>query len=337
MTISKFLKDNDEATQRAQVAEWMKTHDLADVARRHFPGKPTNATSVEEALNEAGANFTVGKFPMMAVLDSDHAVPAPKVVGICRTDTGEVLGTATPSYSVVQLADVFAPAQVLAERGEISLNQVQVVDAKVRLSGLVGISAIERPLGALSRPDVLAHFATFEADFSGKARNFAQLHTLRLWCSNGATTQDASGRVAIKHVGNATGKTHQAYAQLLNITEAAQAEAALFQRMAQEPMTPSAFRGFAARLLEEAKGKAEEREAQEKREREVCELERLFVRGQGNTGSSLWDGYNAVTDWIDHQRARKGSRRSAAALFESANYGGGERVKRTARAMLTRW
>jgi len=335
---SKWLKDHDAATQRAMVEAFRNsTKGRAVLAR--FPGKATTADSVEGALIEAGANFTVGKFPMMAVLDADTAVHAKNVVGICRTDSGEVLGTATPSYSCVQLADVFAPAEVLAQRGQMSLEKIQVVDggSRVRLSGLVGMTAIPRPLGALDAPDVLAHFATFTADFSGKARNTAALMTMRLICLNGATTLDRAGVVSIKHVGQATEKTRQAYAALLNITEAAQAEAAMFQGFAQRPMNAVEFVAFAADVLNTVRGEIEDGAKQARREAEIAELAQLFVGGAGNTGSSLWDGYNAVTEWVDHQKARAGKVRDAAKHFESANYGTGERVKRAARAMLARW
>jgi hypothetical protein len=260
-------------------------------------------------------------------------------VSICRLDNGETLGVATPSYSVVQLGDVFAPAQVLVERGDMNLDRVQVVDGgrRVRLSGLFGLSAISRPLGALDAPDVLAHFATFTADFSGKARNTAALQTMRVICMNGATTMDRAGMVSITHTGDATHKTRVAYAALLRVTEAAQAEAATFQRFAERSMSAREFAFFASRLLDQVRGEIEDEAKRSQRDREIAELAQLFVAGAGNTGSSLWDGYNAVTEWVDHQKARAGKVRDAAKAFESANYGTGERVKRAARAMLTRW
>ena len=34
-----------------------------------------------------------------------------------------------------------------------------------------------------------------------------------------------------------------------------------------------------------------------------------FERGQGNRGKTLWDAYNAVTEWIDHQQEMSNERR----------------------------
>jgi hypothetical protein len=334
---SKFLKDHDAAAQR-RIVELFPAERREAAIRRAIPGRPVNASSVEDALNQAGANFTVAKRPMMAVLDADHAVEVPGKVALCRMDSGQPLGIATPAYGVVQLADVFAPAQVLVERGEMELTSLQVVNggSKVRLGGLLGVSVIER-LGGSEAPDALAHFASFEADFSGAARNQARLFTLRLVCFNGATTKDSSGLVSIRHSLNAENRTREAYATLLNLSQAALREAGDFQRMASVPMGRNEYLRFAQRLLAEVRGEADTADKVTRREREIVELCELFVNGAGNTGSTLWDGYNSVTDWLDHQHERSGKAKQLDRVFESNTYGTGDRVKAKARALLARY
>lgn len=335
-----IIKNLDGDQQRAILAQLpIGKRDAA--LRRYFPGHDvSDQASVLGALACAEANFEVGLRPMMAVIDANTACPVKDAMSICRLDNGETLGIATDSYHPVQLADVFAAAQVLVSSGELQLRSVQKVAGgrKVRLSGVIGYSVIARMAGAtLPGPDVLAHLATFEADFSGKAKNRAMLSTVRMWCTNGATTRDSAGAVEITHTGNATQKTRDAHELFLAVSATAQAEAMELQGLALKPMSRRECRLFAERLLNAVRGEAEADAAFDKRGLEIDEMERLFVEGEGNTGSSLWDGYNAVTDWVDHQRARSGKAYDAAKAFESANFGTGERVKRAARAMLTRW
>lgn len=339
-TGSKFLKDHEAADRRDMVRAFISSPN-GQRAIRAFQGKDvTGASSVESALDESDANFTVSKTPLMAVFSEESAAPVEGFVALTNDKTGATLGITTPKYAPLQSGDTFAPAQVLVERGDMQLSRVQVVDGgkRIRLSGLVGLSVIERHFGrTFDQPDMLANFATFTCDHTGKGSNTAQLQSIRVICMNGVTTLEASGMVRTSHVGNATERMREAYRQLLAVTEAAQIEAASFQRMAAGPMTPATFRGFAAGLLDKVRGELTDDGKLAARERELRELEDLFLGGAGNTGSSLWDGYNAVTEWVDHQKARAGKVRNAAKAFESAQYGTGQRVKAAARAMLTRW
>jgi len=50
-----------------------------------------------------------------------------------------------------------------------------------------------------------------------------------------------------------------------------------------------------------------------------------FERGSGNQGKTLWDAYNAMTEWIDHQRGR-----SPAERLESTWFGSGTRLRNKA-------
>ena len=55
---------------------------------------------------------------------------------------------------------------------------------------------------------------------------------------------------------------------------------------------------------------------------------RLFRTGAGNNGSTMFDAFNAVTDFVTHE-----SNKSAAKRFDSANFGNGAKVSRRAMDM----
>jgi hypothetical protein len=49
----------------------------------------------------------------------------------------------------------------------------------------------------------------------------------------------------------------------------------------------------------------------------------LFHTGRGNTGRTLWDGYNAITEWVDHHRPARD-------WVEMTQFGSGDALKRQA-------
>ena len=55
----------------------------------------------------------------------------------------------------------------------------------------------------------------------------------------------------------------------------------------------------------------------------MVDLTDLFHVGRGNAGKTVWDGYNAVTEWVDHKRAGDH-------WVEYTQFGGGDAIKRNA-------
>ena len=60
----------------------------------------------------------------------------------------------------------------------------------------------------------------------------------------------------------------------------------------------------------------------------VKAVERLYAEGRGNAGETRWDMFNAVTEWVDHERGSDASR------LASAWFGSGVNVKRRAWDLL---
>ena len=70
---------------------------------------------------------------------------------------------------------------------------------------------------------------------------------------------------------------------------------------------------------------------------QVDQLETLFARGSGNEGRTRWDAFNAVTEFVDHNRTVRmtGNRSGAEARFESSLLGSGDTVKARAFDLLS--
>ena len=309
---------------------------------RVFPGTDVKgAESLADALKLGGADFEVIKRPVMVVVDSETAVEMPGAFACLRSDTSEPLGRRVvgAGYQIVQTAQAFAPAEVLIREGSFSPCSVQLSGAKIRLNGFIGADAVHS-LGADS-PDIIAHFASFSTAHDGTAQIEASLSSLRLACFNGMTSREHVHSVKIRHTRNVDERIAEAAAAIFKLRESAVTEVLTFQRLAREPMSGPEFVGFARELLDATRGRLDAESSErkrEKRQREIDELIALFGSGQGNHGVSAWDGYNSVTEWLDHKLARGGvsdvQRRLKA--FESNDSGHGNKVKARALRMLTR-
>lgn len=306
---------------------------------RALPGEtvPMGVTDLAEALERSGAGFEVEQRPLLAVVDGETVVEVPNQFANLRTDTWAPLGVVGTRYNVGQTMDQLAPVAVLVERGDIQLTSVQVWHggARVRVSGLLGTSVIgELPHG--EGPDVLAHFGMFEASHDGSKSTTGAIQTLRCRCLNGLTAWDMVAKYSVRHTKNAADRLAEASRLVLGFSEDVEQEVRKFQALRAQPMAKDEFETFARQLLDQVRGAMGDEPTDRmktRREREVQELLDLFEGGQGNAGETLWDGFNSVTEWIDHQRNRKGEQKYD---FDSAAFGSGNKVKARALRMLTR-
>ena len=332
------------AAQISEGIEAIPAERFEAMIQNRFPTKPTQATSVAEALAEAGADFRVERAPyFFGSRDGKSAIESTRAAAIVRGDTGAEIGHATPDcYGVVQTADTFAGAQYLVDRGEMAMNAIEVLNdgSRIRLTGLIGTSVVNqigRP--EADGPDVLAHFLQFVADHSGKGSNAANLVTLRLDCFNGITSKVHSKGFLVPHRANAEERMAEATAALLNVKEKAIAETMLLQRLASFAMTPESFRDFAVELMDDVRGElAEDATARviKSRDKAIGELEKLFVDGSGTYGASGYDGYMSVTEWLTPRREQFEDAAKFARKFESSVNGHTADVKTKALKRLTK-
>jgi len=328
-----FLSGMSDQAKRDAIAA-LPTAKRDAIMHRALPGARVDGQSLPNAIANAGADFRVETRPILAVLDAERAVEVRNRFATVRMDTGEPLGVVGNGYAVSQTLAQLAPVAVLVERGDAQLATVAVAKggAKVRVSAFLGSSIIGQLPGSAG-PDVLAHFGLFEASHDGESSTTGALQTLRVVCLNGLTTWDTVAKYSVRHTLNGEQRVAEAARLMLGLKSAAAAEVAQFQMMHQARMSLHQFRAFAHSLLEAARGKLASERAQAIRKVEVDDLCDLFTGGKGNSGSSLWDGYNSVTEWIDHRVRKNGA---PAHTFESSRFGAGNALKSRALRMLTR-
>jgi phage/plasmid-like protein (TIGR03299 family) len=258
----------------------------------------------------------VGKFPLHASFGEgddgalDLSVEIPSHFGIFRSDTRAPLGVVGGRYSIVQNSELFGLADVLIQDGHAHYST-----AGSLLNGRIVWTLAEMGEFRINRrdqkfDDVIKRYLLWTTRHDGLGKIIGGFTDVRVVCNNtldAAMGRGIANRIAIKHTRSASARIEEAHKTFDVLIANAAKQTEEFQTMADTAMNVDSFRTFATEFVTstEADNEVKNMELREKRrDAKVEELIQLFTDGTGNHGNSMWDGYNAVTEWLDHQRKR---------------------------------
>jgi phage/plasmid-like protein (TIGR03299 family) len=303
----------------------------------HGLGTDLGASDVTgaEMLSAAGLEWEVKLGALYTVSGAELA----EHFAVQRMDTGAVLGVVGGRYTPVQNAELFGIPDILVSEGVCgyhtagSLREGRIVWALARMDQY---TVIRRD----GSPDSIERYLLWTTRHDGLAPVVGGFTDVRVVCNNtldAAMGRGLSNRFKIRHTASASDRLAEAHRFLNQLMVNAAKQSEEFQRLAQARMDREGMRAFASAWLEEVSG---ETVKAKQRAQEVEELVNLFSAGQGNSGESLWDAYNSITEWLDHHRARyRGASDTIKAerKLESTLCGQAFDKKGKARAMLARW
>lgn len=305
----------------------------------------------ETMQTAAGLDWKVEKAPLS---DGDSNV-IPGVYGIRRLDTGRCFERVAVGerYDPLQNAELFEFGESLrdASGGELRWHTAGSLKAGRRvwaLAQLAGSINVERRNGTM---DVSAPFLLLSNAHDATGSIIIQHTSVRVVCWNtlSCALDHAQDQQRVRHTAGARDRLDEAARKLGYAVSYFERYAEFAQGLADKPMSPKDFGGFAAMLLTgkndtesalraivDAKGRTKTT-----LERDAAQLYNNFVGGRGNHGADAYDALNAVTEFIDHQRGRIGRYRKTSERLEqyldSATFGGGARMKQRTAQLLTRW
>lgn len=323
--------------------------------------------SAEEIAKLAGLDFSVDKVQLYAFLpvgqgDEQRAVPVEDIFGIVVERQGEkprllpktsVGGVFTP----MQNDRLLRPCARLVDTGKArwetagSLKEGRLVWAMLKLPEIA--VAIRR--GKDGRSDRHETYLNAAQGHDGTRSIEVYTTDVRCVCWNTLTWGRREG-LRIPHTASSAQAMAAAYEEIEKAIDSRKNVAEVLQELADAPFARSDMEVFAAQLLtgkddpEEAVAAFEEELADEEHKQRAANLRQrreallgLFEHGPGNLGRDRYDGFNAVTDFVDHpekwlksQKARNAEWKQLARRFESGQFGTGARLKKRALRLLTR-
>lgn len=237
------------------------------------------------------------------------------------TDDGPyILGTVSDQYKVVQNEEAF---QVF---DEILLPAGYEYETAGAIKGgkKVWIMAKAPDAFTVANGDQIRKYLLLVTSHDGSAQVRFFPTAVRVVCNNTLqwALEGASDGFAIPHKGDVHNKMQLA-ANLLQRAEGEFTHAkAMFDLMTEHRMTELQVIKFWESIVPELT-KRNDPELKRNVWKPMFEaLAEGFHFGRGNRGETLWDAYNAVTEYVDHRRGTAAER-----VVEYAMFGGGSKVK----------
>lgn len=187
-----------------------------------FGNSMPKGTTVAQGVEASGIDFTVAKFPIMAVLpnsenpDDPHGLAIPGKCATVREDTGQPLGVVGDGYSIAQNSFAWVIPQILEDEGKFTFQSAGIFNggARVMLTGTVADSVIRRLDG---KPDAMSSQLVFSNGHNGKHSIIMGLSHKRHNCSNQniAIMKGLVSEIRLSHTGNVEDRIAEAHSTFL--------------------------------------------------------------------------------------------------------------------------
>lgn len=292
------------------------------------------AANAAEAIKLAGLDWEVQLQPVFVQggYDTNGNVTYNMVedtMGVVRQDNQTTLGVVGNKYRNVQNGEAFDFIDTIIGTGKAAFNSAGAFGGgrKIWLSVDMGQAEIQNPnlIGdTVNKYLILSN----SHDGSGALRVF--FSNIRVVCQNTlnmALKQAGKDGISIRHTKSAKEKMLAAQ-KVITLADSYQQEfVRIANTMANTPFNLDGMKAMAAALLPSV---ADEVSTRTENNRE--QLVSLFEGGKGNAGRTLWDAYNAATEYSDHHRGTRVTtgRQEAEIRLESNWFGGGFALKNKA-------
>lgn len=261
--------------------------------------------------NQTNLDWNVVKAPLSYTSPKGTDTEIPGRVALLRDDSYDMLSIVSPSYEVFQNTQLKGLVMPMVEEGLLKIvNMGEIAGGK-----RVFIQAQMADEFVVAGEETNAQL-TFLNGHDGGTVLSAGVTSIRVICQN-------TFAQAMTDMGSRLRHSIDIHEKAVTIQETAKYvnEGMIKYRQAAEVLAiTNTTPGTVDELIARAFGK---KSAAEVRCRD--QIQQLFRNGTGNSGKTLWDAFNAVTEYTTHK-----SKKTVEGRFQYAQFGQGSRVARRA-------
>lgn len=277
------------------------------VKKIDLSGTGKRITNVEEALEASNLNFITEQSELMG---ATNGLFAPKHKMLYRPDTNEILGVVGKDYHPIQNSTAMAFMDSIVKKNDFAYTNAVSQDG----GAVTVVTARSMVNDTIRRGDEVCREIRLINGFNGKVGFSVEFSVLRLICTNGLVSAERESVMRFKH----TIKVQDRMAVALKVfDQSVEFHEKFIQQsriLAEKAVDHLMVEKFLNSLYTDAKAN----------DKKKSMIEDLAVNGKGNTGDTLWDLYNGVTEFVDHHYGKEESR------DEYALFGAGHKLKEDA-------
>ena len=270
-----------------------------------------NPPTIEEALELAGMDWEVNKVPTL--YEAKLPIKGLPTVGYqqtghfvtVRSDTGKPIGNVGKKYEVLQNRDAFEPFSAITEFG-YTLETAGVIDGGKKVWILA-----KTPKEYLVGDDKILDYILMYTSHDGSSGNCFRDVEIRVVCNNTLTWALNGKKTAeykLRHTSSIKERVTELTSALKsrqgNIQKAVDDMNRFVDMKMSDEMVDLYFETVMPVLKNRHKESIPEMKiwVRNKTKPVYDKLIQLYKNGQGNRGETLWDAYNAITEYHDHHK-----------------------------------
>lgn len=243
---------------------------------------------------------------------------------ILRNDTKSILGVTGSKYKILQNSYAFEFFEPFLHEGDCFITSAIGLDGGKRIAV---VAQIENNVREIVPGDTVENYLTFTTSHDGNSSSVLFFTGVRTVCMNTliAALANAGASRKVRHIGNQEQRLLQVRQTIDLYRRHMDDEANIYRELANKEMTMENFRNYLEVLFEPDINRAKEKEGVDtialeklRRPRRCLEnfmfSEDLQMNGVRDTA---WAGFNAVTEYVTHQRTKNYENNLSSVLFRN--------------------
>jgi phage/plasmid-like protein (TIGR03299 family) len=268
------------------------------------------------AINDK-LDWTVSKRTLCYMTANGELQPWTEKQAVVRDDNDVALGVVSPSYELVQNEDLKSLISPMVSEGLLTVTNQGYLSkgAKVFIQAQVNQ---EFQVAGESYKGLI----TLLNGHTGNASVAIGTTATRVICSNTFAMAYKDIGEKFRHSVGVTERVLESTAVVNYVNDAMRKYSEYVETLASARCTNSQLKQAVEQIYQQPVDKM--------RDSFVSQLNNLFYNGKGNEGRTMYDCFNAITEYATHY-----SRKSKDGRFNYANFGKGADINRRAMAVLT--
>lgn len=238
---------------------------------------------------------------------------------VTRCDTGDMLSMVGNQWTPFQNKDALQNIQVLLDTGLVKMDTAFAISSG---QNVVYCCSLAGSQGEVRLGDEITRYFTLSVPHCvGAIVPF--FTTIRTVCNNTlqAGMSAASAMLRIRHSEKVTLNVETAM-RMINVAQGEfQADLEMWKKLQNVGFNADDVAKYVMRVFDVKDGD----EISTKKQTSLVDIVRLASQGKGNTGKTLWDAFNAITEYESHNRGRTVENRMSNLYFGGEN---GKNIKR---------